>query len=155
MNFRSDDVSKIGFRKSPLGYNKEDVDDFLNKISEDYAENEAIIGDLNLKIENIKLEKEHYRKVADTIQTAMTSVQEESVRIKSDAQKKALEIIKEAQRKSDEIYRDMELAIAAKRCELDEIIKRLNLYKTKAEAMLNAQLQAFKWMEDNGGMTNV
>ena len=54
MNFSLDDMTEARFRQSLFGYNQQDVEDFLDKVVEDYQAFILEIELLNEEIDNLK-----------------------------------------------------------------------------------------------------
>lgn len=54
VNFSLDDMTEARFRQSLFGYNQQDVEDFLDKVVEDYQAFILEIELLNEEIDNLK-----------------------------------------------------------------------------------------------------
>lgn len=124
------EVANCTFAKAVMGgYNMASVDDFLDKLTEDYAalykENAALKS--KLKVVADKLEE--YREVEDAMRSTLLTAQKMASSMVSEAEAKRDELIADAagaaKRRLEEIQRelaDQEARLADKRRETDEAI---------------------------------
>ena len=124
------EVANCTFAKAVMGgYNMASVDDFLDKLTEDYAalykENSALKS--KLKVVADKLEE--YREVEDAMRSTLLTAQKMASSMVSEAEAKRDELIADAagaaKRRLEEIQRelaDQEARLADKRRETDEAI---------------------------------
>lgn len=124
------EVANCTFAKAVMGgYNMASVDDFLDKLTEDYAalykENTALKS--KLKVVADKLEE--YREVEDAMRSTLLTAQKMANSMVSEAEAKRDELIADAagaaKRRLEEIQRelaDQEARLADKRRETDEAI---------------------------------
>ena len=54
-------------RKRMNGYSVEEVDDFLDELSVDYAKNYKQVSELSAKVEELTKSLEHYKTIEDTL----------------------------------------------------------------------------------------
>ena len=64
--------------------------------------------------------------------------------VKNAAQKQAEQIIREAENKAKERTENLDMQVAEKRKELEDINKQLDVYKAKMESLLISQLELLK-----------
>ena len=116
------DVANCTFAKSMVGgYNMASVDDFLDKLTEDYSalykENAALKAKLKMTVDKMA----EYRESEDAIRSTLVA-----------AQKMSTAMISEAEQKRDEMIRD---ATAAAKARVAELQKQIADEETRLEAI--------------------
>ena len=143
------DIENKRFSRAPIrGYSVEEVDDFLDQLTEDYEKLYKENAELRSQIEESKKDLEHYRSVERTLQNTLVMAQTTAEDIKSNAQSRAEQIIRDAQsearRASEEITKE-EFEI---RKRTEELKRQFGVYKAKMEALLISQLELVQDKED-------
>lgn len=141
------DINNKEFKRVIRGYNSEEVDEFLDKIVDDY---EALYKEntiLKEKIAAMNERIEHYAKVESTIQNTLVLAQNAAEQAKLSAQKEAELVVKNAndtaQRILDKAHNDV-LNIN----EQYEIIKQEFIkFRAKFRTFMNAQMETFGELE--------
>ncbi len=140
------DIENKRFSKIIKGYNVDEVDDFLDQLTEDYEKLYRENADLRNQIEECKKDLEHYKTVEHTLQNTLVMAQSTADDIKSNAQNRADQIIRDAQsearRATEEITKE-EFEI---RKRTEELKRQFGVYKAKMEALLISQLEL---LQDN------
>lgn len=143
------DIENKRFSKGLKGYNVDEVDDFLDQLTEDYEKLYRENADLKIKIEESVKDLEHYKNVEQTLQNTLIMAQQTADDIKSNAQSRADQIIRDAQsearRATDEITKE-EFEI---RKRIEELKRQLSVYKAKMEALLISQLEMLQDNKEN------
>lgn len=138
------DIENKRFSKKINGYNVDEVDDFLDQLTEDYEKLYRENADLKDKIEKYEKDIEHYKNVEQTLQNTLVMAQTAAEDIKNSAQKRAEQIIKdaevEAKHATDQISKE-EFDI---RKRTEELRRQFDVYKAKMEALLISQLELLK-----------
>ena len=125
------DIENKRFSKKTLnGYDPEEVDDFLDELTKDYS--------------TLKLKVEHYNQIESTLQNTLLMAQSAADEVKNAAQKQAEQIIREAENKAKERTENLDMQIADKRKELEDVSKQFDVYKAKMESLLISQLELLK-----------
>lgn len=141
------DINNKEFKKVIRGYSSEEVDEFLDKIVDDY---EALYKEnaiLKEKMAAMNERIEHYAKVEATIQNTLVLAQNAAEQAKLSAQKEAELVVKSAndtaQRILDKAHNDV-LNIN----EQYEIIKQEFIkFRAKFRTFMNAQMETFGELE--------
>ena len=141
------DIENKKFSKRRLsGYDVEEVDEFLDDLTNDYekiykeaTESRAVIDELNNNLEK-------YKNIETTLQSTLMMAQSTAEDVKSVAQKEADQIIKEAQTEAKKSIEELNTQITIKQHELEEVKKQIDVYKAKMEALLISQLELLKDM---------
>lgn len=135
------DIENKRFSKGLKGYNVDEVDDFLDQLTDDYEKIYRENSDLRDQVEESKKEIEHYKSVEHTLQNTLMMAQSTADDIKATAQSRAEQIIRDAQsearRATEEIAKE-EFDI---RKRTEELKRQFEVYKAKMEALLIAQLE--------------
>ena len=145
------DIENKRFSRTRLkeGYSVEEVDDFLDEVSADYAKNYKEITELSKKIEELNASLEHYKSIEATLQNTLLMAQSTAEEVKNVAKQKADQIIVDAkasgQRQVDELNREIMLKTKA----LDDLKKQFDIYKAKMESLLISQLELLKKVNKN------
>ena len=139
------DIENKKFSKQMMnGYNVEEVDDFLDDLTDDYSKNYKEITELRTKVEELNKSLEQYKTIEATLQNTLVMAQKTSEDIKNVAKQQADQIINEAKGSARKQADDLENEIIAKKRELDDIKKQFDIYKAKMESLLISQLELLK-----------
>lgn len=139
------DIENKKFSKQMMnGYNVEEVDDFLDDLTDDYSKNYKEITELRTKVDELNKSLEQYKTIEATLQNTLVMAQKTSEDIKNVAKQQADQIINEAKGSAKKQADDLENEIIAKKRELDDIKKQLDIYKAKMESLLISQLELLK-----------
>lgn len=135
------ELENLEFKSSPLGYNKNEVDDFLEAISEDYEklykENIALKDKNNLLADAIK----EYKAMETALRDTVVSAHSISDDIKKNAYKEAENIVIEAKNKADEMKNDAVKILTEAEAKANELKQEYGLYKAKMKSFIQAQLE--------------
>lgn len=149
MRMTSMDINNKEFKKVIRGYHADEVDEFLDKVAEEYEimykENST------LKEKNIFLQEklDHHVKIESTIQNTLVLAQNAAEQAKISAQKESELIIKSAndssQRMVDKAHDDV-LKISD---EYDKIKQDFAMFRTKFRNFMNCQVEMFESLESD------
>ena len=143
------DIENKRFSKKINGYNADEVDDFLDQVTEDYEKLYRENAELRDAIDECHKELEHYKNVEQTLQNTLVMAQTTADDIKATAQSRAEQIIRDAQsearRSSEEIAKE-EFEI---RKRTEELKRQFGVYKAKMEALLISQLELLQDSKDS------
>lgn len=146
------DVENKRFSKQMMnGYSVEEVDDFLDEISIDYAKKNKELTEANKKIDEFNKELEKYKNLEDTLQNTLIMAQATAEEVKNVARQQADQIVAEAKTSAQKEVSDLEQQIVYKGKELEDLQKKFDIYKAKMESLLISQLELIKEInkEDN------
>ena len=91
------DIENKKFSKQMMnGYSVEEVDDFLDELTLDYAQNYKEVSELKEKIDKVEKDLEHYKMIEATLQNTLVMVQTAAEDVKNAAKQKADQIVSEA-----------------------------------------------------------
>lgn len=135
------ELENLEFKSAPLGYNKNEVDDFLEAISGDYEklykENIALKDKNNLLADAIK----EYKAMETALRDTVVSAHSISDDIKKNAYKEAENIVIEAKNKADEMKNEAVKVLTEAEAKANELKQEYGLYKAKMKSFIQAQLE--------------
>ena len=146
------DIENKKFNKQMMnGYNVEEVDEFLDELTEEYGKNYKEVSTLSAKVEELTNSLNHYKNIETTLQNTLVMAQTTAEEVKNVAKQKADQIVEEAKGNAQKQVDELNNQIIMKQKELDDMKKQFDIYKAKMEALLISQLELLKDMnkEDN------
>ena len=139
------DIENKRFSKQIMnGYNVEEVDDFLDELTEDYSKKYKEVNELRAKVEELNNSLVQYKAIESTLQDTLVMAQTTAEEVKNVAKQKADQIVEEAKVSAQKQVEDLNNEIVAKQKEVDDIKKQFDIYKAKMESLLISQLELLK-----------
>ena len=139
------DIENKKFSKQMVnGYNVDEVDEFLDDLTQDYEKLYKDSTESKSKIDELNNSLEKYKNIEATLQSTLVMAQSTAEEVKNVAQKKAEQIVNDAQLAARSSVEELNAEIAGKKRELEEVKKQLDVYKAKMEALLISQLEIIK-----------
>ena len=139
------DIENKRFSKQIVnGYNVEEVDDFLDEITEDYEKLYKETPLLRNKIEELEMGSSKYRAIEETLQNTLVMAQTTADDVKRVANQQAEQIVNEAKSLAQKQVDELNSQIIIKNKELEDIKKQFEIYKAKMESLLISQLELLK-----------
>lgn len=147
MKTTSMDITNKEFKKSFRGYDMDEVEEFLEKIAEDYEilykENSCLKEKINALQENI----DHYAKMEDTIQSTLLLAQNASDQAKRTAQKEAELVVLNANETAQRILDKAHSEVMKINDDFERTKQEFIMFKTKFKTFMQSQLEVFETME--------
>ncbi len=138
------DIKKQEFRKTFNGYDKSEVESFLQMVSEEMEDLVKENASLKEKIKQLEEQLETYKRMEKTLQDTLTSAQITTDNIRQQAIKEAEIIVNNAKLEAKHIVQEAE----GKRQELMSDIKSLQSQKAafiaRLRGIINAQLKVLE-----------
>lgn len=147
MRLTAMDINNKEFKKSMRGYNADEVDEFLEKVVEDY---EAIYKENSTFKEKTLLlnEKlEHYAKIESTIQNTLLLAQNAAEQAKANAQKEADMVIKNANDIAQKILDKAHADVMSINDDYDKLKQEFFKFRAKYRNFLKTQIDTFDDLE--------
>lgn len=132
---RAKEIEEFEFSKSKNGYDREEVDELLDKVVEDYTQFETLIKSFESKIESLNNKINESKTDANSINTVLISAQKLADSIVADAKAQAEEITTAANNEAEQIK------VRTKKA-LEEIDAEITKQKLKAQAEVDEILEA-------------
>lgn len=129
------------------GYSVEEVDDFLDQVTDELEKKCKEISTLTKEVEQCKKDLSHYKDMESTIQNTLVIAQSAADEVKNAAKQQASQIIKDAEGTARQSVETLTQSIVIKRKELEDLDKQLDVYKAKMESLLISQLELIKDMK--------
>ena len=139
------DIENKRFSKQMVnGYSVEEVDDFLDELTEDYTKNYREVNELRAKVEELNNSLVQYKTIESTLQNTLVMAQSTAEEVKNVAKQKADQIVDEAKANAQKQVDELNNEIIQKQKELDDVKKQFDIYKAKMESLLISQLELLK-----------
>jgi cell division initiation protein len=135
------DIHNKEFGRSFRGYDEDEVDDFLERIIQDYEglirqnkELDGQIGDLNEKLQ-------HFSNIEESLSKSIIVAQETAEEVKTNARKEAQLIVKEAEKNADRIVTEALNKSRKIAMEVEEVQKQAAMFRARFRSLIQAQLE--------------
>ncbi|MBR3249791.1 MAG: DivIVA domain-containing protein [Clostridia bacterium] len=139
------DIENKKFSKQMMnGYSVEDVDDFLDDLSVDYAKIYKELTEQKGRIEELEDALSKYRTIEGTLQNTLLMAQSTAEEVKNVAKQQADQIVAEAKSSIQDTVNKLNQEVAAKEQQKEELTKQFDVYKAKMESLLISQLELLK-----------
>lgn len=142
------EIENIKFKKSFMGYNLEQVEDFLNQMIESFEKLYQENLDNKDKIEALNATISQYKTMEDTLRETLVLAQSTGEDVKQAAEEKAKLIIGEAEGKAAKIVEQANEELQRIGFKKEETLRSFLQFKAQAEGMLQTQM---KFLEDMSG----
>ena len=139
------DIENKRFSKQMVnGYSVEEVDDFLDELTEDYTKNYKEVNELRAKVDELNNSLVQYKTIESTLQNTLVMAQSTAEEVKNVAKQKADQIVDEAKANAQKQVDELNNEIVLRKRELDDVKKQFDIYKAKMESLLISQLELLK-----------
>lgn len=135
------------FTNTPLGYDKKEVNDFVDYVIKKTEDNILTIKKQKDEIEFLKRENERLKKLEDSYTYIQTQIENVSSEIKSNAKYEAELIIKEAKDNASAIVNDALLKTAKINNEREILVNSVHSFKKKVKNAIKEQLDIIDEIE--------
>ncbi len=139
------ELENVTFKSGVMGFDKNEVNDFLNAITNDYEklykENIALKDKNTLLSDAIK----EYKTMEVALRDTVVSAHSISDEIKKNAYKEADNIIQDAKNKCDEMFNEASKSLNETKVEIESLKQQYAIYKSKVKALIAAQLDLLEY----------
>lgn len=147
MKITAMEITNKEFRKVIRGYSPEEVDEFLDAISEDYETLYKDNSSLKEKLSNIEERINHYNKMESTIQNTLILAQNAAEQARENAKKESELIIKNANDTAQKIIDKAHSDVIQINDEFERVKQEFCKFRTKFRSFMKSQLEMFDDME--------
>ncbi|CBZ03352.1 DivIVA domain-containing protein [Clostridium botulinum] len=147
MKITSMDITNKQFKKSMRGYNCDEVDEFLDKISDDYEELYKNNSSLRERVNTLEERLNHYDKMEETIQNTLLLAQNAAEQAKETAQKEADLIIKNANDSAKRVIEKSQEDVMKINDEFQYTKQEFNKFRNRYKTFMKTQMDMFYEME--------
>ena len=142
------DIDNEKFGRQFKGYDVDEVDNFLARVSDDYEQLMLKNKELQDKIEEMEAILSQYKSVESSIQDTLLISKKTTDTIKREAEEEANKIIEDANKFFEEKTGNIDEEIAMREEKLKNVVNQTAIYKRKTEALLVAQLEILKSLNE-------
>lgn len=139
------EIENIKFKKSFMGYNLEEVEDFLNKMIDSFEALYQENLDYKEKIEALNATISQYKTMEDTLRETLVLAQSTGEDVKQAAEERAKLIVAEGEAKAAKLVEQANEELQRIGFKKEETKRSFLQFKAQAEGMLQTQL---KFLED-------
>ncbi|HCQ89550.1 MAG TPA: cell division protein DivIVA, partial [Clostridium sp.] len=147
MRLTSIDINNKEFKRSMRGYNLDEVDEFLEKVSEDYEGIYKENATLKERISVFEDKLDHYSKIEATIQSTLLLAQNAAEQAKITAQNEAELILRNANESAKKILDKAHSDVLQINDEFDKTKQEFLKFRTKFRNFMVSQLEMFESLE--------
>ncbi|WP_027624711.1 DivIVA domain-containing protein [Clostridium lundense] len=147
MKITSMDITSKEFKRGFRGYDMDEVDEFLDKIAEQYEAIYKENSSLKEKLNSIEENLQHYNKMEETIQNTLLLAQNAADQSKKAAQREAEFIIKNANETSKRILDKAHNDVIKINDQFEKTKNEFFMFRTKYKNFMQSQLEMFENME--------
>ncbi|MFA6939467.1 MAG: DivIVA domain-containing protein [Clostridiaceae bacterium] len=149
MRITSMDISNKEFKKSMRGYNSDEVEDFLDKIAEDYEEMYKENTSLREKFALLNEKLDHYKDIENTIQNTLLLAQNTSEQTRKTANDEAESIIRRANDESQRIIEKANNQVVKVNDDFQNTKSDFSKFVAKYRNFMKTQMDMFSDMESD------
>lgn len=135
------DIHNKEFGRSFRGYNEDEVDDFLERVIQDYEGLIRTNKQLEEEIQMLKDKLEHYDSLEDSLGKSILVAQEMAEEVKSNARKEAELIIRDAEKNADKIVSEALNKSRKTALDVEEMQKHAAVFRARFRSLVQAQLE--------------
>ncbi len=135
------DIHNKEFGRHFRGYDPDEVDDFLERIIQDY---EALIRqnrELEASMETLNEKLQHFTNIEESLGKSIIVAQETAEEVKNNARKEAQLIIKEAEKNADRIVGEALSKSRKIASEVEEVQRHAAVFRARFRSLIQAQLE--------------
>ena len=136
------------FSQEADGYNKEQVNKFVEDV---IIQTEAVINRVRTQqdeIKSLKKELEHYKKIEETLKSALLNAEKASNDIKQNAIEESKIIVTDAKRNASHIINDALLRAEKIEIKADTLERNIITFKRKLKLIVEQQLAVVEEIEE-------
>lgn len=147
MKMTSMDIKNREFKKVLRGYDVDDVDEFLEKVANDYEILYKENSTLREQVSSLDEKIQHYLKLEETIQNTLILAQDSAEKAKESAQQEAELIIKSANESAQKILDKANNDVIQINDDYEKLKQEFNKFRSKYRNFMNTQLDMFDDLE--------
>lgn len=142
------DINNKEFKKSLRGYDCDEVDEFLDKVGEDYEVLYRENSSLKEKLELLEDKLKHYSKIESTIQNTLVLAQNAAEQARESAKNESELIIRQANDSAQKIIDKAHNDVIKVNDEYEAIKQEFLKFRAKFKNFMSSQLDTFNTLEN-------
>ncbi|MGI5857850.1 MAG: DivIVA domain-containing protein [Tepidanaerobacteraceae bacterium] len=135
------EIQKKEFGKSIRGYNKEEVDEFLDRLLQSYERIYKENRDLKEQIELLEEKMQGYKDIEATLKNTLVLAEKTAEDVRINAQKEREAVLKQAYLQAEKILQRAEQKCNQLNDKNEELRRQFYLYKIRFKNFLQSQLE--------------
>lgn len=135
------EIQNKTFKSGGLGYDKKDVDGFMQEVLENYEELYREKMEMTDRINVLSEGLQYYKTIEKTLQKALVLAERTAEETKANAMRNASLIEQEATSKANVILEDAKRELEAIRKQTVELVRQYDVYKAKFKSLALAQTE--------------
>lgn len=135
------DIHNKEFSRSFRGYDEDEVDDFLERIIQDYEGMIRQNKELEEQMESVQEKLKHFVNIEESLGKAIIVAQETAEEVKSNARKESQLILKEAEKNADRIVSEALNKSRKVANEIEEVQRHASIFRARFRSLIQAQLE--------------
>lgn len=135
------DIHNKEFGRSFRGYNEDEVDDFLERVIQDYEGSIRQCKQLEEEMQRLNEKLAHYDSLENSLSKSIVVAQETAEEVKSNARKEAELIIREAEKNADRIVGEALNKARRVAIEMEEMQKQAAMFRARFRSLVQSQLE--------------
>lgn len=129
------------FNTSISGYNKIEVNNFVNEVTQEYESMLNKLKQQDVEIENLKKELVKYQNMEQTLNRALVVAEDASNQIKRVARDEAKGVIEDAKRNASRIVNDALLKADKIEQDAETLKRRVVIFKRRLRSVVDEQIE--------------
>ncbi|QGU95125.1 DivIVA domain-containing protein [Clostridium bovifaecis] len=147
MVITSMDINNKEFKKSLRGYDCDEVDEFLDKIAEDYEVIYKENSSLKEKVEILEERLRHYAQIEENIQKTLLLAQTAAEQARATAQSESELLVRQANESAQKIIDKAHNDVVKIHDNYETIRQEFLKFRAQFKSFMNAQLDTFSSLE--------
>jgi cell division initiation protein len=149
MRLTAMDINNKEFKKAIRGYSVDEVDEFLDKIGEDYEELYKENSTMKEKLSALNERVDHYSKIEATIQNTLLLAQNAAEQVKASSQKEAELVVKGANDAAQRILDKAHNDVLQINDDYEKLKQEFVKFRAKFKNFMKAQMDTFEDLEND------
>ncbi|MGI6119298.1 MAG: DivIVA domain-containing protein [Desulfosporosinus sp.] len=146
------DIRNKTFSKRIRGYQCEEVEKFLEAVSQEFESSYAENFELREKTKGLEAEISHYRQLENTLQQTLVLAQQTAEEVMKNAQQEVALLLREAEQDRLNKVSETQAILEEIKEEIQELSRKRDLLRTQLKSFLLAHLDLEKLQEQNDGI---
>jgi len=145
------EIRKHPFRTVFKGYDRDQVNSFLQQIATEVEELRSQNNQLAIQVKDLITQNERYKRIEDTLNETLLTAQRATDEARANAQKEAELIIKEAQVRVSKYEQDVQNRVLELQKEIKSLEAQKEGFLMRYHSLLSDQLKFIDVIRTNGG----
>ena len=136
------------FSKTFAGYNKAEVNSFVNEVTKNYEEMLGFLKERDSKIEELTNSLATYKNMEQSLNKALLVAENASLQIKRLAKEEAHLVLEDAKRSASKIINTALLKAEKTETDADNLRLKINVYKKRIKQVIEEQLNLMETIDE-------